>query len=87
MVYGHRNGFDHYDRAYIDMRGKIVFKKTLYIDLGINSKKGYSFSKTLWKAFDIFQPVTTPHLPFSEVMFNAATQTISRPEEMFGRKK
>ena len=42
-IYGHRHGFDSYDDAYLDVRGPVVFEKTLYLDLGSGIKTGYSF--------------------------------------------
>jgi hypothetical protein len=78
MVYGHRNGFDPYEDAYIDVKGDITFEKTFYIDCGIAPRVGYAFRETLWKAFDLFQPVKTPSIPFREAMdlkFKYAAET------------
>ncbi len=65
-LYGHRNGFDPYDDAYLNFPGPTTVKKTFYLDLGTGVRTGYAFRETLWKAYDVFQPVTTPHLPFHE---------------------
>ncbi len=67
-IYGHRNGFDRYDDAYIDVNGPQKFTKTLYLDLGWDQKTGYSFRRSLWSAYELFQPVNVPHLPFQEAM-------------------
>ena len=67
-IYGHRNGFDTYDDAYLDVAGPKQFKKTFYLDLGSDTKKGYSFRSALWKAFELFQPVEVPHVEFTDAM-------------------
>jgi len=63
-LYGHRNRFDPYDDAYLNVQGPVEIRKTLYVDLGAGIKTGYAFRETLWKAYDVFQPVKTPHVPF-----------------------
>ena len=68
QIYGHRHGFDPYDEAYLDVQGPAVFEKTLYVDLGGGIKTGYAFRETLWKAFEVFRPTETPHVPFAEAM-------------------
>jgi hypothetical protein len=68
MVYGHRNGFDPYRDAYIDVDGDVTFEKQLYLDCGINRRVGYGFRETVWKAFDMFQPIETPHLDLREAI-------------------
>jgi len=68
QIYGHRHGFDSYDDTYLDVKGPVVFEKTLYVDIGSGVKTGYAFRETLWKAFDVFEPVETPHVPFYEAM-------------------
>jgi hypothetical protein len=68
QVYGHLGGFDPYDDAYLDVQGPVVFKKTLYLDLGAGIKSGYAFRETLWKSYNVFRPVQTPHVPFAEAM-------------------
>ena len=78
QIYGHRHGFDPYDDAYLDVRGPVVFEKTLYLDLGSGVKTGYAFRETLWKAFEVFQPVETPHVPFAEAMTLAAEYAKTR---------
>ena len=67
-IYGHRNGFDPYDEAYLDVAGPKRFEKTLYLDLGVGLKKGHSYRRAMWKAFDIFHPIDVPHIPFAEAM-------------------
>jgi hypothetical protein len=67
-IYGHRNGLDDYDQAWLDVRGPVAFRKTLYLDLGTGVAAGDSFRRMLWKAFDVFRPTCTPHLPFSQAM-------------------
>ncbi len=67
-IYGHRNGFDPYDDAYLDVQGPTTFRKTLYLDLGQDARAGYSFRNMLWKAHDILGPIESPHLPFAQVM-------------------
>lgn len=68
MVYGHPNGYDPYEDAFIDVKGDTTFEKTFYIDCGIAPRTGYAFRETLWKAFDIFQPVKTSSIPFPQAM-------------------
>ena len=67
-IYGHRNGFDSYDDAYLDVAGRQQFKKTFYLDIGLGQKKGYAFRPGLWKAFELFQPVDRPGVDFSNAM-------------------
>ncbi len=67
-IYGHRNKFVPYDDAYLDVAGRKQFKKTLYLDLGVGLKKGHSYRRAMWKAFDIFRPIDVPHLPFAQAM-------------------
>jgi len=68
MVYGHLNGFDPYEGAYIDAKGNVTFQKTFYIDVGAAKRKGYSFRETLWKTFKIFDPYRTQSIPFDQAM-------------------
>jgi hypothetical protein len=68
MVYGHRNGFDPYDQAYLDVKGDVTFEKTFYVDYGFSPRTGYAFRQTIWKAFEIFQPTRTPHISLREAM-------------------
>lgn len=68
MVYGHINGFDPYDQAYIDVHGDVTFEKTFYIDVGLAPRPGYAFRETLGKALQIFQPYKTESIPFSQAM-------------------
>jgi hypothetical protein len=78
MVYGHLNGFDPYEDAFLDVKGDTAFEKTFYIDCGIAPRTGYAFRETLWKAFQIFQPVKTFSTPFAQAMdlkFKFAAQT------------
>jgi hypothetical protein len=78
IVYGHVNGFDPYENAYIDVKGDSTFEKTLYVDCGVAARKGYAFRETLWKAYDVFQPRVTPILSFAEAMnlkFKYAAET------------
>ena len=84
QVYGHRNGFNSYNDAYLDIQGPAIFEKTLYVDLGAGIKTGYSFRETLWKAFDIFRPTETPNVPFSEAMSLVAGYARSRFEKWPG---
>jgi hypothetical protein len=67
-VYGHRNGFDPYDQAYLDVQGEATFEKSFYIDYGISPRIGYAFRQTVWKAYAIFQPTGTPHISLQEAM-------------------
>ena len=67
-IYGHRNGFDPYDQAYLDVRGDVTFEKTFYIDYGLSPRTGYAFRQTIWKAFEIFRPTDTPHISFEKAM-------------------
>ncbi len=72
-IYGHRNGFDSYDDAYLDVAGPQQFQKTLYLDLGrdqsgLDQRTGYSFRSALWKAFELFQPVEVPHVALNQAM-------------------
>jgi hypothetical protein len=67
-IYGHRNGLDVYDDAWLDVRGAVIFRKTLYLDLGTAMAAGDSFRHMLWKAFEVFRPIDTPHLPFDQAM-------------------
>jgi hypothetical protein len=78
IVYGHVNGFDPYEDAYIDVKGDSTFEKTFYVDCGVAPRTGYAFRETLWKAFQIFQPVKTLSIPFAQAMdlkFKFAAQT------------
>src|SRR5208283_1862593 len=68
MVYGHPSGYDPYEDAFIDVKGDTTFEKRFYIDCGIAPRTGYAFRETLWKAFDIFQPVKTSSIPFPQAM-------------------
>ena len=78
QIYGHRHGFDPYDEAYLDIQGPAVFEKTLYVDVGAGIKTGYAFRETLWKAFEVFQPTETPHMPFAEAMTLVAEHAKTR---------
>ncbi len=82
-LYGHRNGFDPYDDAYLNLTGPTTLKKTWYLDLGTGVRTGYAFRETLWKAYDVFQPVTTPSMPFGE----AAELNIEYTKSTFLRRK
>ncbi len=47
-IYGHRNGFDPYDNAYLNVEGQQRFAKTFFLDLGMlnvqaQEPQGYSF--------------------------------------------
>jgi len=66
--YGHRSGFDSYDDAWLDVHGPARFEKILYLELGAGAKPGYAFQSILWKAFDVFHPVDTPHIPFAQAI-------------------
>ena len=79
MVYGHRNGFDPYDDAYIDVTGDTTIEKTYYVDCGLAPRVGYSFRQTVWKAFDVFRPTETPHLPLQQ----AARLKVQRVNEVY----
>ena len=65
MVYGHINRFDPYEDAYIEVDGDVTFEKTFYIDAGLAPRTGYAFRETLWKAFQVFQPIQTKSIPFT----------------------
>jgi hypothetical protein len=78
QIYGHRHGFDSYDDAYLDVQGPVVFEKTFYLDLGFGIKTGYAFRATLWKAYDLFRPTETPHLPFAEALALVAEHAKNR---------
>jgi hypothetical protein len=83
-IYGHRNGLDLYDDAYLDVQGRVAFRKTLYLDLGTGTAPGESFRRMLWKAFSVFRPIDTPHLPFDQAMalkLNYAKGTFYRDEQ------
>ncbi len=67
-IYGHRNGFDKYDEAYLDVDGVQQYHKTLYLDLGCDGRLGETFRLALWKAFDVFRPVDVPHVEFNAAM-------------------
>jgi hypothetical protein len=67
-IYGHRNGFDRYDEAYLNIAGQQRIQKTLYLDLGVDEPTGYSFRSALWSAFEIFDPVDVSHVDFNDVM-------------------
>lgn len=81
VVYGHRNGFDPYDHAYLDVRGDTTFEKTFFVDYGLNPRTGYAFRQTVWKAFEIFQPVHTRHLCFEQAM----DSKLQRVQEVYYR--
>ncbi len=72
QIYSHVQGFSNYDEAYLDVQGPVVFEKTLYLDTGADVKTGYAFRETLWKAFEVFRPVETPHIPFEKAMMLVA---------------
>ena len=67
-IYGHRNGFDSYDEAYLDLPGAACFSKTVYLDLGAGRPAGQSYRDMVWKAYDVLQPVETPHVEFAQAM-------------------
>ncbi|MHB1356675.1 MAG: AGE family epimerase/isomerase [Anaerolineae bacterium] len=67
-IYGHRWGFDPYDEAFLDIPGPVSIHKVLYLDTGIREPIGYSFRRSLWQAFELFQPISTPHLPLPDVV-------------------
>lgn len=67
-IYGHRNGFDPYDEAYLDLPGPARYCKTLYLDLGAERPIGQSFRAMMWKAYDVLQPVQTPHVAFDQAL-------------------
>src|SRR5262245_55522798 len=68
IVYGHLNGFDPYDDAYVDVAGDVTIEKTFYVDLGLAPRKGYAFRETLWKAYTKIEPRVGPFLSFAEAM-------------------
>jgi len=67
-IYGHRNGFDPYDKTYITARGRTVFRKVLYLDVGRGVRTGYAFRETLWKAYSLFRPSQPARLSFRRAM-------------------
>jgi len=68
QVYGHRNAFDRYDDTCVAARGRTVFRKTLYLDIGCGVRTGYAFRETLWKAYEVFRPSQPVKLSFRRAM-------------------
>lgn len=67
-IYGHRWGFDPYDQAFLDIPGSVSSRKVLYLETGVNEPTGYSFRRSLWQAYELFQPTSTPHLALPDVV-------------------